>query len=317
MTAAPKLGPLRPGARVALIAPAGPAPPERLELAVALIQSWGLESVVLPSASARHRWAAYLSGADELRADDLQTAWCDPTIDGIFAIRGGYGTIRILDLLDLPAMRAATPKPLYGSSDLTCLHEWLREQLGVPSWFTPMISTGALLDDPEATAGLRAAVIGDPVQQVTAPAAHTLIPGTAEGTLIGGNLSLLAMTIGARTRPPVDNTGTVVLLEDVTEDTYRIDSYLQCLLRSGWFDGVAGVALGSWLDCGPLTEIHELVRDALGPLGIPVAAELGFGHGPAAASLPLGVRARLVAPENEAPRLELPGREELGARTGS
>ena len=76
------------------------------------------------------------------------------------------------------------------------------------------------------------------------------------------------MTIGARGRV-VDNTGAIVLLEDITEGTYRIDGYLMSLLRSGWFDGVTGVALGSWLECGPLEEIRDLCTELLGPVGRP------------------------------------------------
>jgi muramoyltetrapeptide carboxypeptidase len=78
------------------------------------------------------------------------------------------------------------------------------------------------------------------------------------------------------------------------EETYRIDGYLMALLRSGWFDGVAGIALGSWLNCGPLDEIRDLCLELLGPLGVPMVWELGFGHGPGAQSVPLGVPATLV-----------------------
>jgi muramoyltetrapeptide carboxypeptidase len=131
--------------------------------------------------------------------------------------------------------------------------------------------------------------------------------------LIGGNLSLLAMTLGARRRGPVDNTGCIVLLEDVTEDTYRIDGYLTSLLRAGWFDGVTGVALGGWHECSPLAEITAVCRELLGPLGIPMVSELGFGHGPAAHSLPLGQPATLVAEPGRLPELVVAG----GPSTGS
>ncbi|MDN5726283.1 MAG: hypothetical protein L0G99_10195, partial [Propionibacteriales bacterium] len=115
--------------------------------------------------------------------------------------------------------------------------------------------------------------------------------------------TLLAMTLGARTRPVLDHPPTIALLEDVTEDTYRIDGYLQSLLRAGWFDGVSGVALGSWQNCGPLPEIRALAEEFFAPLGMPVVWELGFGHGPGAHSIPLGIPGRLVA--DDRPRLEL------------
>ena len=123
-----------------------------------LLQGWGLDPVGYPSATALHPRAAYLSGADDLRARDLEDAWCDPDVAGIFCLRGGYGTVRVLDLLDEERMRAAGPTPLFGSSDVTALHEWLRERLGTPTWFTPMIGTGSLLDDDVAVGSLRSAV---------------------------------------------------------------------------------------------------------------------------------------------------------------
>ncbi len=298
------LAPLSAGDRVALLAPSGPVQEDRVGRAVRLVRDWGLEPVLMPSATARHRRAGYLSGEDEVRARDLQQSWCDPSVAALFCIRGGYGAVRLLDLLDVEAMRAARPKPLFGSSDVTAVHEFLRERLGAPSWFSPMVASLALLDDEAATADLHRAVLGPAGPRTwTSAAAETLVPGTAEGVLVGGNLSLLAMTLGARGRPPLDHTGCVALLEDVTEETYRIDGFLQSLLRAGWFDGVAGIALGSWYECGPLPEVRELAVELLAPLGVPLVWELGFGHGPAAHSLPLGVRGRLVA--DGRPRLEV------------
>ncbi|SDD59701.1 S66 peptidase family protein [Auraticoccus monumenti] len=303
------LAPLAAGARVALLAPSGPVEEHRVGRAVRLLRGWELEPVLMPSATARDDRSGYLAGSDELRAADLQTAWCDPAVDAVFCLRGGYGAVRLLDLLDVDAMRAATPKPLHGSSDVTALHEWLRERLGVPSWFSPMVGTGALLDDEVSTADLHRAVRGPAGPRTwTAHGAETLVPGRAEGTLVGGNLSLLAMTLGARGRPPLDHRGRIVLLEDVTEDTYRLDGYLQSLLRARWFDGVAGIALGSWYECSPLEEVRALALELLGPLGVPLVSELGFGHSPGAATLPLGVTGTLVATDR--PRLEVtvPGR---------
>ncbi|MBC7632118.1 LD-carboxypeptidase [Aeromicrobium sp.] len=314
-----------PGDRVALVAPASPSPAERLATAVGLVSSWGLTPVTFPSATDTSARASYLSGTDRVRANDVQQAWCDPDIAGIFCIRGGYGTVRILDLLEVDAMANAEPKPLYGSSDITSLHEWLREQLGVPTWFTPMLATD-VMDDELACDALRTAVL-DPtsVRQWSSIDATTLVPGHAEGQLIGGNLSLLASTTGARRRPRPEtsgsmNGGCIALLEDYTESTYRIDGYLQTLLRSGWFDGVTGVALGSWAECSPVEEIHALCLEVLGPLGIPIVGALGFGHGPGAHSIPLGVPGVLSAghtptlqlasgPDSRTPTLPSPGRQ--------
>lgn len=302
------LGPLRPGDRVAVLATAGPVPEGQLERAEQLLACWGLKPMTYPSARATDARATYLSGCDVLRGNDFVDSWCDESIAGIFCCRGGYGTVRMLDLLAVDRMREAPPKPVYGSSDVTALHEWLRERLGVASWFTPMIATGSLLDDEAATEGLRAAVLSDPAgRRWSSTTAEVLLPGTAGGTLIGGNLSLLAMTLGAKGRPVLDNAGTIALLEDVTEDTYRIDGYLQSLLRAGWFDGVRGIVLGSWLDCSSPDEIRALCLEALAPLGVPLVWEFGFGHCAAAKSIPLGVPAILLAEAGGTPELIVDG----------
>lgn len=279
-----------------MIAPSGPAPAEQVDRATALLTGWGLVPVEYPSIRARHPRAAYLSGSDEQRAADLQSAWCDPDIDAVFCVRGGYGSVRLLDLLDPAVLANARWKPLFGSSDVTGIHEYWLEHLGHPTWFTPMVATGALLDDEVALAGLHRAVF-EPhaVREFSAPDAVTLVPGTATGVVTGGNLSLVAMTLGAKNRPAPDNSGRIVLLEDVHEEAYRIDGMLTALLRAGWFDGVAGIALGSWQDCGDLADVRALAEELLAPLGVPLVWELGFGHGPRAHSLPLGAQATLVA----------------------
>lgn len=295
-------GPIAPGARIGLVAPSGPPTPASVDRAEALLRSWQLEPVRAPGLLAGHPRASYLAAPDAQRAADLQSLWCDESVDAVLCARGGYGAVRILDLLDRDTMQAATPKPFLGSSDITCLHEWFREKLGVATWFTPMPTTKSLLDDVRASEGLHRALFDAPHGQViTSPVAESLTTGVARGTVIGGNLSLLAMTLGARDRDPLDHEGCIALLEDVTESPYRIDSYLQSLVRGGWFDGVTGVALGSWDSCGAPGPIRELMAETLGPLGVPVVSELGFGHCPSAQSVPLGVPATLHA--DDRPRL--------------
>jgi muramoyltetrapeptide carboxypeptidase len=290
------LGPLRTADRVALVATSGPVDGDRLDQSLALLEGWGLTPVVYPTGRSAHPTLPYLAATDARRAADLQEAWCDEGIDAVFCMRGGYGSVRLLDLLDVEALRSAQPKPLFGSSDVTGVHEFWNERLGVPTWFTPMLATGALLDDAAATDSLRRAVFEPAAGRVfTSADAVGLVPGSATGELIGGNLSLLAMTLGARGRPDVDHTGRIALLEDVGEEPYRIDGLLMKLLRAGWFEGVAGIALGSWLDCGDPAEIRAVVDELLVPLGVPLVWQLGFGHDTAAPSIPLGVRATLSA----------------------
>ncbi|NYE96421.1 muramoyltetrapeptide carboxypeptidase [Psychromicrobium silvestre] len=298
------LGPLRPGDRVAVLSASGPPAAESFERGIALIESWGLQPVVDADFHTPHPRAKYLAGPDAYRASQLQQAWCDPQIDGIFFARGGYGAVRVLDLLDVDALRAASPKPLYGSSDVTAIHEFWEHRVGEPTWFTPMVATADLFNDQEATRQLREAVF-EPFsgREFSSPEALSLVPGHAKGTLTGGNLSLLCMTLGAHNQVKPSNAGKIGLLEDVTEDVYKLDGYLQALMRAGWFEGLSGLALGSWKSCGTLPEVKALCEELLVPLGIPLVWELGFGHGPAAHSIPLGVAAQLIANDN--PRLVL------------
>ncbi|WP_159615401.1 S66 peptidase family protein [Arthrobacter zhaoguopingii] len=300
----PELRPLQAGDRVGLVSPSGPADAGKIDRAIRLLEEWGLEPVLGRHARDVHPRAPYLAGSDADRAADLQDLVCDDSIAAVVCLRGGYGAVRLLDLLDAGKLRSARPKPLIGSSDITALHEYWTDHLGLATWFTPMPATDALLEDPAARDGMREALFTPyPGRTMTGSAAHTLVPGTATGTLTGGNLSLLAMTLGTRGRSAPSNEGRIGLLEDVSEDIYKLDGLLTSLLRAGWFDGLAGLALGSWSQCGEPHEVRALVEELLVPLGIPLVEELGFGHGPAALSVPLGVPATLTA--DESPRLVL------------
>lgn len=293
------LGPLKPGARVALVATSGPSPDKQINRSIELLTRWGLVPVLAEHLTDAHPRASYLAGPDASRAADLQAAWCDPGIDAVFCIRGGYGSVRILDLLDIAALQAAKPKPLYGSSDVTAVHEFWFEQLGAATWFTPMLATGALLKDEAAQTSLHASIF-EPWEgrEYRGDASASIVPGVATGTLVGGNLSLLAMTLGATGRRPRPPGAYIGLLEDVTEETYRIDGFLMSMLRSGWFEGMTGIALGSWLKCGKLSKIRSLVEELLEPLDIPLVWQLGFGHDDGAHSVPIGAPATLYSDED-------------------
>lgn len=304
-TQQPALGHLSPGARCALISPSGPSKEEQLLRAEQLLRSWGLEPVRGQHVLDRHeRASGYLAGSDAARAADLSWAWTDPSIDGVFCVRGGFGAIRVLDHLDVDALAAATPKPLYGSSDITALHEFWQQRLGMPSWFTPMVATNDLLESPFNVEALRRAVLGEgPLELASDADTSTIVPGTARGELTGGNLSLLAMSVGSHPSTLDRARGRIVLIEEIHESAYRIDALMQILIRSSYFEGAVGLGLGTWVDCGPVDEIRDLMTELLTPLGVPVVWGLRFGHGPDVSSFPIGagVHATLIA--DSEPRL--------------
>ncbi|MEW1860031.1 LD-carboxypeptidase [Streptomyces sp. NBC_00669] len=291
---------LSPGDRISVVAPSGPVPADRLAAGVEVLRGWGLEPEVAPHVLDIHR-SGYLAGSDQARADDFQDAWCDPTTTAVLCARGGYGVQRMVDLLDWDEMRAAPPKALIGYSDITALHEAVATRLGLATVHGPMAAAATFLDDAPTRDGLRRTLFEPETVQVLAPAgARTLVPGRAEGVTLGGCLSLLAADLGTPYARP-SAAGGILLLEDVGEEPYRLDRYLTQLLRAGWFDGVGAVVLGSWADCGPYDAVRDLLVDLLGPLGVPVVEEFGFGHCASTLTMPLGVPAVLDAPPPGAP----------------
>jgi len=292
---------LRPGDRVAVVAPAGPVDPALLARGVGVLESWGLRVEVGTHVLDRHPRLPYLAGRDADRAADLQRAWCDPGVDAVICARGGYGCLRMVDLLDWPAMTQAGPKVFVGSSDVTTLHAAIAARLGLVTLFGPMIA-GELFD-PVAQKLLRDMLFTPSEGLVlSGPAAGTFVAGTAEGTLAGGNLSLIVAGLDGPDATVPDDA--IVVLEDVTEAPYRIDRMITQLLRAGWFTGVSGLALGSWVGCGEPSEVSDVLADLLGSLGIPAIGELGFGHCTGQLTIPLGVRASLNADEGTLTLLE-------------
>ncbi|HEX2131560.1 MAG TPA: LD-carboxypeptidase [Actinophytocola sp.] len=282
---------LRPGDRVAVVLPAGPPSPGLLATGLEVLRSWGLRVDAVEAG--RHARLPYLAADDATRAARLQEAWCDPEVAAVLCGRGGYGTLRMLDLLDWDAMAAAPPTLFVGSSDATALHAVLGPRCGVVTLFGAMVATAAITD-PVATQHLHRALFDPHAALPAAGGARTLVGGRATGVTAGGTLSLVVATLGVDAVPPPPD-GAIVLLEDVAEAPYRIDRMLTHLLRAGWFDGVAGIALGSWKDCGPAEEVHEVMADRLGPLGVPTVAGFGFGHCRGQLTLPLGAEAVLDA----------------------
>ncbi|MEU5535719.1 LD-carboxypeptidase [Streptomyces sp. NPDC020362] len=285
---------LAPGARVAVVAPSGVVPEDRLQAGLDLLRGWDLDPVVAPHVLDRHGEFAYLAGTDADRAADLQNAWCDPTVDAVLCARGGYGVQRMIDLLDWEAMRAAGPKVFVGFSDITVLHEAFATRLGLATLYGPMAAGIDFVKNGRAQEHLRATLFTPEAVLTIASGGRDLVSGRARGVTLGGCLSLLAAERGVPHARPSARGG-LLCLEDVGEETYRLDRFLTQLLRTGWLEGVHGVLLGSWEKCDPYDRVRPLLADRLGDLGVPVVEEFGFGHCEGALTLPLGVAAELDA----------------------
>ena len=284
---------LQVGDRVAVIAPSGPLRADRIERGLARLRAWGLDPHVMPHALDRAH-AEMFAGSDSDRAADFTQAWCDPAVAAVLCARGGYGASRVIDLVEWDRLQEVGTRWLVGSSDITALHQAVRARLGLATLYGPMVASGIFAGQSPhepSLAALRSALFdGVELAKVVADGGYVVSGGRGTGELVGGNLTLLAASIGTRdVRPATD---AIAFLEDVGEQPYRLDRMLTQLLRSGWFDGVRGVVLGTFYDCG---DFEHVLHDRLVGLGVPVAGGFLVGHGPVQLTLPLGVPATLDA----------------------
>lgn len=287
---------LRAGDTVGVVAPGSPISRERLEEGIALLQEMGLTVRLGESVGAYY---GHLAGNDELRARDFNAMWRDPAINGIIAARGGWGSVRILPLLDWEAIRQ-TPKVLVGYSDITTLLNAIYKMAGHVTFHGPMV--GSFGDIPAAIAYnvqvLRQAVtislpIGLYQRPAEVPPPITLVSGTARGRVVGGNLSALVGMLGTPWEPSFAER--IVFLEEGNEPVYRVDRMLTQLIQTGRLQRAAGIVFG-WSPsvAGPML-LTDLLRERLTPLGKPAYYGFWSGHEAFKATLPLGVQAEMDA----------------------
>jgi len=285
---------LRPGSRIAVVAPAGPVPREPLDAGIAVLSDWDLDVQVGPHVRGAHPDVGYLAARDEDRAADFQAAWCDPAVEAVICARGGYGVQRMLDLLDWDALAAAGPKVLVGFSDVTALHQAFASRLGWATVHGPVVTSLGMGDDVSREHLRRLLFEPEQVLALTPEPVGVLVPGLAEGPLVGGNLALLTSCVGTRDAMPA--AASIAVLEDVAEDTFRLDRMVTHLLRSGWFDGCLGVELGDFTEGRDPGAVLAMFVERLGPLGVPVLSGAPLGHVERNLAVPFGVPAVLDAP---------------------
>jgi len=284
--------PLLPDARVALVSPAGPLRSSaELDVAIAQARTFGWEPVVGAHALAKH---GYLAGSDADRLLDFNGALRDASIDGIWCLRGGYGAMRLLDGLDVDAMRRR-PRTLIGYSDITALHTALGAPADVITFHGPTARSPLSSFSRDS---LDRAVVQHADPCGTAFDAETLRGGRAEGRLVGGNLALLSALCGTPFAP--DYTGAILVLEDIGEATYRIDRMLRQLALSGAFSKLAGIVYGRFTDgTDPADEsscqLSDILREAADLAGVPAISGAPVGHIDDQWTIPIGAMAELDA----------------------
>lgn len=304
------------GDTIGLITPSHYASEEQLRKTIANMEQLGFRVRYTPNMLVRK---GYLGGTDAQRADDINRMFADDGIAGIMCVTGGYGTTRLLSYLDYDIIRQ-NPKPLIGFSDITGLLYGIHSQTGLVGFhgpvgdsdyneFTTRYFRNVLMEPQsellyEQPQGLTAEELvplyleGKDVS-ISQPERVLLSPGTAEGSLVGGNLTLVTSLCG--TAYDVDMRDKIVFLEDVGEAPYRIDRMLtQLLLSPDKLSAAAGVVLGLFTNCEAEDEetsfsLAQVLQDRLASLNIPVLYGIHFGHIRRNATLPFGTRARLDA----------------------
>ncbi len=293
---------LRPGDRVAVVAPASPFKREEFDAGIAEIRALGFEPVYEDSVFARQ---GYVAGAPDVRAAAFLRAWEDPAVAALVAARGGYGSVQVLPLLDRATI-GRHAKAFIGYSDNTSILSWLTLQCGIVSFHGPMIEGRLACGEAgyDRDTFERCLCRADAPGEITHPRLEVIAPGEASGMLLGGTLSQLTASLGTPYAfdPP---SGFVLFVDEVAERPFRIDRMLTQLRLSGILGRASAVVFGELPKCdepdgGP--SARSTIANVMAGFRGPVLFGLPSGHttGPAL-TLPFGVRATAIA--DRQPRL--------------
>jgi len=279
---------LSPGDTMGIVAPAGPFDPDTFARGIRSLQDLGFKVFTPPGLLEAN---AYLAGSDQHRAHFINQLFADKRIDAIICARGGYGSVRILPLLDYPTI-AANPKVFIGFSDITVLLNVLADRCGLATFHGPVVTS--LADASAATShSLLQAVSSDTKLEIPGVGGITIKAGTGTGMVCGGNLTTLCHLVGTPFAP--NFTDKILFLEDRGEAPYRIDRMLVHMKLAGCFDNLAGLALGSFEECGAIDDLYNIVAETFQEKTFPIFAGLDVGHGKNNLTLPFGIEATLDA----------------------
>ena len=283
-----KPAPLRPGDLIAVTAPAAAVDVAAVEAGARLLERAGFKVRIGETVG---KQSGYLAGTDAERLAELQALFADRSVRAIIAARGGYGSGRLLPRFDVETARRHA-KLFVGYSDVTFLLIELVQRANLVVFHGPMVADFAA--NPTGAEALLRMLAGDRTAW-NLRAREIVQPGTGEGVIVGGCLSILVAGLG--TPHAVDTKGRLLFLEDVNEKPFRVDRMLTQLRQAGKLDGVAGVLFGDMTGCGHAGDavtVRDVIREAFAGARYPVVFGLPTGHGGGTATLPLGVRARLA-----------------------
>ena len=289
--------PLAAGDLVRVTATSGVVSADQAAAGAARLRSWGLRVSISDDVLSHHSTLAHLAGSDEERAAAFTTAWMDEEAAAVLIARGGFGSQRLVDVLDWTLLAEARPKQLIGFSDVTALHQAVAARLGLATILGPVLTSLGMADEASAQALHR--LLFEPAtvdDLLSGQRSQCVVGGRVSGVLAGGNVAMLASSVG--TRFDRSAAGAVAVLEDTGETPFRLDRLLTQLLRAGWFIGVRGLVLGAFINCGDPAQVEEVLLQRLLPLGVPMVRGVDLGHTRTSISIPLGVPATLDADEN-------------------
>ena len=300
---------LKLGDTIGVVAPGSPTTQEKVEEAYNKLVEMGFKVIMGESCYSKY---GYLAGIDKLRAEDLNNMFRNKEVNGIICLRGGYGTQRILDLLDYNLIKN-NPKVFVGYSDITALHIAINQLSNLVTFHGPMAASDLIGDISEFSMdSLYNSILYEEFNPSIKNPSEELITingGVAEGQLIGGNLSLIASTIG--TPYEIDTKGKILFIEEIGEEPYRIDRMLTQLRLSNKLQEAEGIILGNFNNCIPedpdmsLT-LEEVIDNLIRPLNKPTLFNLQAGHCEPVITIPLGVKVRLDANRKQLTILEKP-----------
>lgn len=282
---------LKLGDTIGITAPAGPVDIEVLEEAILAVKNLGFQVII--GSTCYQNEGGYLAGPASLRAQELNWMFANPQIAAIFCLRGGYGSLQLLHLLDYEQI-ACNPKKFVGYSDITALHIVLQQRSNLATIHGPMPASDLILaDDFTKESLLHVLTKSKSSKQVINPNEEKigcLIPGYVEGLLTGGNLSVLVSTLG--TPYEIDTCGKILFLEDIGEEPYKIDRMLTQLMHAGKLSDAAGFVLGTWNNCCSCKkgfQLNDVFNNIIAPFKKPTIMNVRAGHCSPMVSLQMGI----------------------------
>jgi len=279
---------LKPGDTLGIVAPAGSFEQMKLHRGISVLEQMGF-NVFTPEGLFEKE--DYLAGSDEHRAHLLNSLFKEEAVKGVICARGGFGSLRILSLLDYKTIRKSQ-KIFIGFSDITALLSVFETKCGLISFHGPMVTT--LADsDPKSRESMNLALTSGRKLKIKPSKGLTIRAGSSVGTVSGGNLATLCHLVGTAFEP--DFNDHILVIEDIEEPNYKIDRMLVQMKLAGCFKGLAGLVLGTFKDCGNLDGIYRVVEKVFKDDDFPILAGFEIGHGKTNITFPVGLKATLDA----------------------